>query len=140
MIMKVKKLLGKNGHGVNTISPDAPVSDALKLMSKKEINALVVSENGKMVGIVSEQDYERKIILKRKNPRETVVREIMTADVIHTSPDKKLGKCLSLMMKKRIHQLPVLEKERLVGMVTIEDIRWSWLPSKKSKEKYNCRL
>jgi CBS domain-containing protein len=140
MIMRVKKLLNSIGNDVDTISPDARVYDAMELMRKKEISAIVVVEKDKMVGIVSEQDYKRKIILKGKNPRETLVREIMTPDVIHTSPDKKLGKCLSLMMKKRIHQLPVLEKERLVGMVTTEDIRWSWLPSKISKEKYNCGL
>ena len=121
--MRVKKLLKSTGHDVDTISPDARVYDAMELMGKKEIGAIVVVEKEKMVRIVSEQDYERKIILKGKNSKETPVREIMTADVIHTSPENKLEKCLSLMMKKRIHQLPVLEKQRLVGLVTIEDIK-----------------
>jgi len=121
--MRVKKLLKSIGHNVETISPDAKVYDAMELMGKKEIGAVVVVEKEKMVGILSEQDYERKIILIGKNSRKTKVREIMTADVIHTSPDKKLEKCFSLMMKNRIHHLPVLEKERLVGLLTIEDIR-----------------
>jgi CBS domain-containing protein len=92
-------------------------------MGKKEIGAIVVVEKEKMVGILSEQDYARKIILVGKSSTETRVREIMTPDVIHTSPENKLDKCLYLMMKKRINQLPVLEKERLVGLVTIEDIK-----------------
>jgi CBS domain-containing protein len=97
----------------------------MQLMGKKEIGAVVVVEKEKMVGILSEQDYARKIILVGKNSRATKVREIMTTDVIYTSPEKKLNKCLSLMMKKRIHHLPVLEEERLVGLVTIEDIKRS---------------
>jgi CBS domain-containing protein len=121
--MRVRKLLNSIGHEVDTISPDAKVYDAMQLMGEKEIGAIVVVEKEKMVGILSEEDYARKIILVGKSSTETTVREIMTEDVIHTSPEKKLDKCLSLMMKKRIHQLPVLEKERLVGLVTIEDIK-----------------
>jgi CBS domain-containing protein len=121
--MQVKELLDSIGRDLNTISPHAKVYDAMELMGKKEVGAIVVVENEKMVGILSEQDYARKIILKGKNSRETTVREIMTADVIHTSPENKLEKCLSLMMKKRIHHLPVIEKDRLVGLVTIEDIK-----------------
>ena len=121
--MRVKKLLDKKGHDVYTISPDATVYDALQLMAEKEIGALVVLEDGKMVGILSERDYARKIILKGKSSKETSVREIMTAKVIHTSPDKKVGKCLSLMTKHHFRHLPVLEKERLVGILSIEDVK-----------------
>ncbi len=121
--MKVKKLLEKQKREVVTISPDATVYDALKLMAEKEIGALVVVENGKMVGIISERDYARKVILKGKSSKETLVREIMTSDVIHASPDQKVGKCLSLMTKKRIRHMPVLEKDRLVGLLTIEEIK-----------------
>ena len=121
--MRVIKLLDSIGRGADTISPDETVYDALKLMAEKEIGALVVVENGKMVGILSERDYARKIILKGKSSKETVVREIMTSDVIHVSPDHKASKCLSLMSKKRIRHLPVLEKDRLVGLLTIEEIK-----------------
>ncbi|MGD9056120.1 MAG: CBS domain-containing protein [Desulfobacterales bacterium] len=121
--MRVKKLLDKKGHDVYTISPDATVYDALQLMAEKEIGALVVLEDGKMVGILSERDYARKIILKGKSSKETPVREIMTTKVIHTSPDKKVGKCLSLMTKHHFRHLPVLEKERLVGILSIEDVK-----------------
>ena len=123
MIVKVKKLLGKKKHKVNTISPDAKVSDALKLMSKKKTNALVVSESGKMVGILSEEDYARKVILKGKKAKKFLVRDIMTSDVIYTTPKQKLDKCLSLMVKNRFHHLPVLENDRLVGLLSIEDIK-----------------
>jgi len=121
--MQVQKLLNSIGGDVDTVSPDETVYDALALMAKKEIGALVVVENGKMVGIISERDYARKVILKGKSSKETPVREIMTSDVIYVSPDQKAGKCLSLMTKKRIRHLPVLEKDRLVGLLTIEDIK-----------------
>ena len=121
--MQVKKLLDSIGHDVDTVSPGATVYDALALMAEKEIGALVVVENGKMVGILSERDYARKVILKGKSSKETLVRDIMTSDVIHVSPDQKVGKCLSLMTKKRIRHMPVLEKDQLVGLLTIEEIK-----------------
>ena len=121
--MRIKKLLDSIGRDVNTVSPGATVYDALALMAEKEIGALVVLEKKKMVGILSERDYARKIILKGKSSKETLVREIMTSDVIYVSPDQKVGKCLSLMTKKRIRHMPVLEKDRLVGLLTIEEIK-----------------
>ena len=121
--MRVKKLLDSIGHDVDTVSPAATVYDALALMAEKEIGALVVVEKGKMVGILSERDYARKIILKGKSSKKTLVREIMTEAVIHVSPDQKVGKCLSLMTKKGIRHMPVLDKDWLVGMLTIEEIK-----------------
>ncbi len=121
--MRVKKLLDQKGHKVYSVSPDTTVYDALKLMAEKEIGALVVVEKEKMVGIVSERDYARKIILKGKSSKETAVSEIMTSEVIHTSPDKKVRKCLSLMTKHHFRHIPVLENKRLVGILSIEDIK-----------------
>jgi CBS domain-containing protein len=121
--MRVKKLLDKKGHDVYSVSPDATVYDALKLMAEKEIGALVVLEDGKMVGILSERDYARKIILKGKASKDTAVREIMTSEVIHTRPDQKVQKCLSLMTKHRFRHIPVLEGDRLVGILSIEDVK-----------------
>ena len=111
------------GHDVHSISPNATVFDALQLMAEKEIGALVVLEDGKMVGIISERDYARKIILKGKSSKDTPVREIMTSEVIHTSPDKKVRKCLSLMTKHHFRHLPVLDEGRVVGILSIEDVR-----------------
>ena len=116
-------MLDQKGHEVYSVSPDTSVYDALKLMAEKEIGALVVVEKEKMVGIVSERDYARKIILKGKSSKETAVSEIMTSEVIHTSPDKKVRKCLSLMTKHHFRHIPVLENERLVGILSIEDIK-----------------
>ena len=121
--MQVKKLLDKKGHDVYSVSPDASVYDALKLMAEKEIGALVVLEDGKMVGILSERDYARKIILKGKASKDTAVREIMTSGVIHIRPDEKVQKCLSLMTKHHFRHIPVLEEEQLVGILSIEDVR-----------------
>ncbi len=116
-------MLDQKGHEVYSVSPDTSVYDALKLMAEKEIGALVVVAKEKMVGIVSERDYARKIILKGKSSKETAVSEIMTSEVIHTSPDKKVRKCLSLMTKHHFRHIPVLENERLVGILSIEDIK-----------------
>jgi CBS domain-containing protein len=121
--MRVKKLLDQKGYDVYSVSPDTTVYDALKLMAEKEIGALVVVEKEKVVGIVSERDYARKIILKDKSSKETAVGEIMTSEVIHISPDKKVRKCLSLMTKHHFRHIPVLENERLVGILSIEDIK-----------------
>ena len=121
--MQVKELLDKKGHDVYSVSPDATVYDALKLMAEKEIGALVVIEDEKMVGIISERDYARKIILKGKSSKQTPVREIMTSDVIHASPDQKVQQCLSLMTKHRFRHMPVLEKDLLVGILSIEDVK-----------------
>lgn len=121
--MRVKKLLEAKGSQVYTVSPDATVYDALKLMSEKEIGALVVVENGKMVGILSERDYARKVILKGKNSQETLVKEIMTANVLHASPKQKIRKCLSLMTKNHVRHLPIIEDDQVVGIISIEDVR-----------------
>jgi len=121
--MQVKKLLDKKGHDVYSVSPDATVYDALKLMAEKEVGALVVLEGGKMVGILSERDYARKIILKGKSSKETAVREIMTSKVIHTNPDQKVRKCLSVMTKHHFRHIPVLENDQLVGILSIEDVK-----------------
>ena len=121
--MRVKKLLEAKGSQVYTVSPDATVYDALKLMSEKEIGALVVVENGKMLGIFSERDYARKVILKGKNSQETLVKEIMTTNVLHASPKQKIRKCLSLMTKNHFRHLPIMEDDQLVGIISIEDVR-----------------
>ena len=121
--MKVKKLFNTKKHVATTISPEATVYDALRLMAEKEIGALVVMEDDKMVGIFSERDYARKVILKGKKSKDTLVQEIMTTDIFHTSPNKKLSKCLSLMTKNRFRHIPVLENGNLMGILSIEDVK-----------------
>ena len=121
--MKVKKILEKQKREVVTISPDATVYDALQLIANKEIGVLVVVEKEKVVGILSKRNITRKMILKKKKSQKTMVRDIMTSKVIQTTPNQKVDKCLSLMTKNRFHHIPVLKKDRLVGILSIEDIK-----------------
>jgi len=121
--MKVKKLLENLKREVVTISPDASVYDALQLIANKEINVLVVVEKEKVVGILSKRNFTRKMILKKKKSKKTLVRDIMTSKVIQTTPNQKVDKCLSLMTKNRFRHIPVLKKDRLVGILSIDDIK-----------------
>jgi len=95
----------------------------LRLMADKEIGAVLVLEGKKMVGIMSERDYARKVILQGKASKETCVREIMSSGVVHTNPEVNVEKCLRLMMKHKFRHLPVMEQDRLVGILSIEDVR-----------------
>ena len=121
--MKVKELLDKIGHDVYSVSPDTTVFEALRLMADKEIGAVLVLEGKKIVGIMSERDYARKVILQGKASKETSVKEIMSPGVVHTNPEVNVEKCLSLMMKHKFRYLPVMEQDRLVGIISIEDVR-----------------
>ena len=121
--MKVKKLLENLKREVVTISPDASVYDALQLIANKEIDVLVVVEKEKVVGILSKRNFTRKMILKKKKSKKTLVRDIMTSKVIQATPNQKVDKCLSLMTKNRFRHIPVLKKDRLVGILSIEDIK-----------------
>jgi len=120
--MRISKLLKTKGSQVYTVSPDTTVYDALKLMAEKEIGALVVVESDIMVGIFSERDYARKVILKGRNSLATLVREIMTTKVVYASPRKKIRKCIALMIKHHVRHLPILQDEKLVGIISIEDV------------------
>jgi len=121
--MRVKDLLSSKGRSVYSIKPDATVYDALKLMAEKEIGALVVLDGEKMVGILSERDYARKVILSGKSSEETLVREIMSPDVMYVGPDEKVKKCLSIMTKKHFRHLPVLEEDKVIGVLSIGDVK-----------------
>ena len=121
--MRVKNLLEAKGNDVYTITPEETVFEALQKMAEKEIGTLVVVENSKMVGILSERDYARKIILKKRNSQETLVKDIMTTNVIHANPDQKVRQSLSLMTKNHFRHLPVLENDQLMGIISIEDVR-----------------
>jgi len=121
--MKVKKLLDNLKKDVITIPPDATVYDALKLMAEKKTDILVVVENEKMVGVLSRRDFTRKMILKKKKAKKTMVQDIMTSKVIQATPNQKIDKCLSLMTKNRFSHIPVLDKDRLVGILSMADIK-----------------
>jgi CBS domain-containing protein len=118
----LQRVLEAKGDQVYSTGPDTSVFDALGEMSERDVGALIVLEHGKVVGIFSERDYARKIILAGKSSRETAVREIMTTRVVYARPDLSLEECLALMTDKRIRHLPVMHGEELVGVVSIGDL------------------
>ena len=118
----VRQLLQAKGREVHSITPDARVFDALKLMADKDVGALVVIEGGRLAGIISERDYARKVILHGKSSHDITVRDIMTGKVITVSPDHTVEECMALMTGKRIRHLPVTEGERLTGVLSIGDL------------------
>jgi CBS domain-containing protein len=118
----VSMLLRAKGREVHSIVPDAPVFDALALMAERNVGALLVTEAGRLVGIFSERDYARKVILKGKTSRETTVREIMSSHVVSVRPEQTITECMALMTERRIRHLPVLEGDELVGIISIGDV------------------
>ena len=122
-IMKlVKHLLANKPSGVLSIHPDGSVLDAIKMMAERSIGALLVIDEQGLVGIVSERDYARKVILKGRSSRETLVRDIMTANVVTTTPEDSVNHCMTLMTRKRFRHLPVIENDLVVGVVSIGDL------------------
>lgn len=118
----VRQLLTDKGREVHTIAPGATVFEALEKMASFDIGALIVTEGERVVGIFSERDYARKVILRGKASRDTAVRDIMTSDVIDIDPAKRMEDCMRLMTEHRIRHLPVTEDGRLVGVVSIGDV------------------
>jgi len=118
----VKQILRHKGHGFHAVGPDATAYDALEIMAEKNIGALFVVEQGKLIGIFSERDYARKVILKGKSSKNTTVREIMSTQPITVNPSATLRECMVLMTENRIRHLPVQEGETLLGLVSIGDV------------------
>ena len=118
----VKQLLQGKTKALCTVSPGTPVFEALKQMAEKDIGALLVVENGKLAGILSERDYARKVILHGKSSHDTPVREIMTERVVYVQPKNTVEECMALMTDKRIRHLPVLENDKRIGVLSIGDL------------------
>lgn len=118
----VTQLLQAKGREVHTIGPDARVLDALKKMAEKDVGALVVKEDARLAGIISERDYARKVILHGKSSNDIAVRDIMTTRVVTVSPRQSVEECMSLMTDRRIRHLPVVEGDQLVGLLSIGDL------------------
>lgn len=117
----VSQLLQQKGHNIWSIAPDATVYDALELMADKNIGAVLVMDGENLVGILSERDYARKVILKARFSRDTLVREIMTEKVVCVRPDQSVEECMALMTDKRIRHLPVAEESKVIGVISIGD-------------------
>lgn len=119
----VRQLLARKGTNVHTISPDATVFEALERMAKHDVGALVVGDDrGEVIGLVSERDYARKVILQGRISRDTPVREIMTASVLCVTSRQTVDACMALMTKHRIRHIPVVENGQLAGIVSIGDV------------------
>jgi len=127
----ISEILRTKGHQVWSISPGATVLEAIQLMAEKNVGALLVLDGERLCGIVSERDCMRKVELRGRLPRATTVREILSEDVIHVTPEHSVEECMRLMTDKHVRHLPVLEGERVVGVVSIGDLV-NWIISAQS--------
>ena len=121
----VSELFNNRSGDSNTlwsVKPDDTVFDAIKVLAERGVGALIVMEKGKLVGIVSERDYTRKIALQGKNSREALVKDIMTANVLVVSPGTRTRECMAIMSEKNIRHLPVVDGDTVVGMLSIRDL------------------
>jgi len=118
----VKTILSKKTSELWSIDPDAMVLEAIKIMADKNVGALTVVKDEKLVGIISERDYTHKVILNNRASNETHVKDIMSRQVFYTHPEQNIDECMILMSEHRIRHLPVLENEKLLGMISIGDV------------------
>jgi CBS domain-containing protein len=118
----VRNILQDKGQTVRSASPETPVIEALKMMAEINVGALVVLKGDEVVGIFSERDYARKLVLKGRSHDSTTLKDIMTSGVITVNPDQSMDDCMALMTAKRIRHLPVVEKGKLVGIISIGDV------------------
>jgi CBS domain-containing protein len=126
IVGNVNAVLNQKGNQVWCISPEATVFDAIEMMSEKNVGALPVAERGRVVGIVSERDYTRKVALKGKASKQTLVREIMFSPVLAVTLEHTVEECLRMMTENRVRHLPVLEGDQLLGIVSIGDlVNWT---------------
>ena len=121
----IDSILARKGGDIFSILPDATVFEAIEMMDQKNVGALAVMENNRLVGMISERDYTRKVFLRGKRSRETKVAEIMSTDVTTARPQEGVDECLRVMTEKHIRHLPVLDGENIVGIISIGDlVKW----------------
>jgi len=118
----IETLLGEQNKDVWTVSPEDSVFDAIKLMSEKKVGALPVVSDEKLVGMISERDYARKVILENRSSKETLVKDIMTARVFHIVPEQKVEECMAIMTEHHIRHLPVVDGKKLIGIISVGDV------------------
>jgi CBS domain-containing protein len=121
-MLQVRQLLTRKGREVWSIDADEPVLAAIQQMADRHVGALPVTRNGELVGVVSERDYARKVILLGRSSAETPVWQIMSSPVVTVTPDDRVRQCMQLMTERRIRHLPVVEDGRMVGMISIGDL------------------
>ena len=118
----VQQMVENKGGAIFSIAPEAPVLDAIRIMAERQVGALLVMEGEQLVGIVSERDYARKVILKGRSSADTRVAEVMTRELHTVAPDRTVHGCMKLMTDQRIRHLPVLDGGRVVGVLSIGDL------------------
>ena len=118
----VRSVLQTKDNTIWSIAPDALVFDALKIMADKNVGALLVMQKERVVGIFSERDYARKIVLKGESSHTTAIKDVMTSGVLSVNPEQSIDECMTLMTNKHIRHLPVLENGKLIGLVSIGDV------------------
>ena len=118
----IDAILSQKGTEIFSVSPEASVFEAIEVMDSKNVGALIVMENDRLVGMISERDYTRKIVLRGKRSRETLVREIMSTELTVAHPHEPVEQCLRLMTEKRIRHLPVMDADKLRGVISIGDL------------------
>jgi len=122
LVDTVRSVLKQKGQDIWSVSPEAWVYDAVEMMADKHVGALLVISEGRLVGVISERDYARKVILQGKSSKQTQVKEIMTSPVIFAVPEHSVEDCMRIMTNSRIRHLPVVENERVLGVVSIGDL------------------
>ncbi len=128
----VNQILDSKGHDAWFINPESSVFDAIKLMAEREVGALLVMADEKLLGIVSERDYARKVILAGKSSQQTAVKDIMTTSVLCVRPEQSIEECMALMTDKHVRHLPVLAEGRVDGMISIGDLVKAIIAEQKS--------
>ena len=128
---KVKNILGNKGNAVFSVEPQVTVYEAIVIMCEKNIGGLLITEKDKLVGIFTERDYARKLILKGKSSKDTLIKDLMTPNPVTVDLETGIEDCMRLMSDKRIRHLPVLDNGKLVGMISIGDVVRSVIEEQK---------
>ncbi|MES9850252.1 MAG: CBS domain-containing protein [Candidatus Thiodiazotropha sp. L084R] len=118
----VNQILQSKGFDILTVDADATVFNALEMMAEHSIGSLIVMDSEEVVGLLSERDYARSIILKGRSSKDTKVKEIMTSHVVVVSPEQNIKECMAIMTDKRVRHLPVMKDKKLVGIISIGDL------------------
>ena len=118
----IKQLLETKGSDILTIDPDSTVYDAIKLMADHQVGSLLVMDKEKLLGIITERDYSRNVILKGKSSRDTLVKDIMITNILCVQPEKSVEECMALMTDKHVRHLPVIQNSNVIGIISIGDL------------------